>query len=409
MSVYVSSEFIFMYNRSYSFRPKRQFPGGYSRARRPFGSQPLAIQPNKYVQKAEVVVQEEVFVPKNSFSDFALEPRILANLTAKGYKNPTPIQDEALGAVLEGKDVVAIANTGTGKTAAFLLPIITKIMKNPNERALVLVPTRELAVQVDEEFRSFAKNMPIRSLITIGGAGISKQIYELRRNPGIVIATPGRIKDLINRNAINLSLFRTVVLDEVDRMVDIGFLPDVRYIVGKLAFPRQSLFFSATTNPEIDSILRSFTKDPVRISVRKTETAKTIDQDVIRVPNMREKIWKLCDLAKDKNHSKILVFVRTKRGADQVTRDLDKEGFFVGSIHGNKSQYQRTRAITDFKQGRIRVLVATDIAARGIDIPDISLVVNYDEPATYADYVHRIGRTGRAGKAGKALTFVMGR
>ncbi len=397
-----------MYNRSHSFRrgPARR---GFGHARRPFGAKAAPLAPQKYVQKAEEVAPEAPFIPVHSFADFNLGTQILKNLEVKGYKQPTPIQDQVILPIIEGKDVVAIANTGTGKTAAFLLPVIQKMIGNPHLKALVLVPTRELAVQVEEECYAFAKNMNIKSMIAIGGAGISKQIYDLRRNPQFLIATPGRLKDLIQRNAVNLSQFKIVILDEVDRMVDVGFLPDVRFIVGKLAQPRQSLFFSATVTPEIESIINSFAKDAVKISVRKTETAKTVDQDIVKVKSLKEKLWKLYELARDKEHSKMLVFVRTKHGADQISRELDREGFFVSAIHGNKSQYQRTRAISDFKQGRVRVLVATDIAARGIDIPDISLVVNFDEPATYADYVHRIGRTGRAGKKGRALTFIVSR
>lgn len=380
--------------------------GGFARKSR-FSDE--RIDSTRYVKKAVAPKAEEVYAPTHTFADFDIDRRIKENLLAHGYTIPTPIQDQAIKPILEGRDVVAIANTGTGKTATFLLPTLTKIHATRGERALILVPTRELAQQVADELRMFSRNMPVHSLIAIGGMSISQQISLLRRNPQFLIATPGRLKDLIQRNAISLSQFRTVILDEVDRMVDIGFLPDVRFIVDKLAKPRQSLFFSATATPEIHSIIASFATDPVTISVKKTETASSVEQDVVKIERGKEKVWKLFDLARDKAHAKMLVFVRTKRGADQLSRELYDEGFFVSSIHGNKSQGQRTRAIADFKNGRIRILVATDVAARGIDIPDVSLVVNYDEPATYSDYVHRIGRTGRAGKAGKALTFVIGR
>lgn len=376
-------------------------------ARRGFSGENIAH--TRYVKKAAPIAEQPEFTPKHTFNDFGFPEIIARGIEAKGYTKPTPIQDEAMGPIMEGRDVVAIANTGTGKTATFLLPILSKMFTDRRQKALVLIPTRELAVQVDDELRAFSRNMQIRSVLTMGGASITQQMHLLRKNPQFVIATPGRLKDLINRRAINLADFHTVVLDEVDRMVDIGFLPDVRMIVSHLAEERQSLFFSATVTPEIDSVIRTFAKDPVKISVRTQETAATIDQDVVKVEHGKEKLWKLFDIARDRAHNKILVFVRTKRGADQLSNDLYDEGFHVAAIHGDRSQGQRTRALADFKMGKIRMLVATDVAARGIDIPDVSLVINYDEPGTYADYVHRIGRTGRAGKAGKALTFVVGR
>lgn len=379
--------------------------GGYAK-RKP--SHSASIDPRAYVMKAAPVTEAEVFTPKHSFADFKLDHKILTNITKSGYTNPTPIQDEAIEPILEGSDVVAIANTGTGKTATFLLPTLTKIMRDRRERALVMVPTRELAIQVREELEKFAQGTGIRSLLVMGGSNIVSQMKGLKSNPSFVIATPGRLKDLINRNAINLSSFRTVVLDEVDRMVDIGFLPDVRFIVGKLASPRQSLFFSATMTNDIRSVLQTFTQNPVNISVKKTETALTVDQDIVRVERGKEKLWKLVELAEVREYLKILVFVRTKRGADQLAKELTYERFRVAAIHGNKAQGARNRALSDFKTSKVQLLVATDVAARGIDIPNVNLVVNYDEPATYEDYVHRIGRTGRAGKTGKALTFVVG-
>ena len=399
-----------------SFRSQRNprygsrggFGGGGFKRNRPAHS--AQIDPRAYVLKAapQTEVKEE-FIPKHQFSDFPMSPRLLQNVTAHGYKTPTPIQDEAMSSVFEGKDVVAIANTGTGKTAAFLLPIIEKLLNKHDEKALIMVPTRELAMQVEDELFAFTRGINVRSLLAIGGTNIMRQIHGLKTNPRIVIATPGRLKDLIERNLINLSQFRTVVLDEVDRMVDIGFLPDVRFIVSKLATPRQSLFFSATITPEIRSVLQTFAPSPVNISVKKTETQLLVDQDVVRVDSGKDKLWKLVEIAENRDYTKILVFVRTKRGADQLAKELDYERFRVAAIHGNKAQGARTRALADFKQSRVQILVATDVAARGIDIPDVNLVVNFDEPSTYEDYVHRIGRTGRAGKTGKALTFLVGR
>lgn len=367
------------------------------------------IDSRSYVRKAAPVQDEVPYEPSNQFSDFPIHETLLRNIEKHGYKNPTPIQDAAIKPICEGRDVVAIANTGTGKTATFLLPIVTKILKDNRERALILVPTRELAVQVQDELHLFAANTNIRSLIVIGGSNIVSQIRALRSNPAIVIATPGRLKDLINRNSINLNYFRTVVLDEVDRMVDIGFLPDVRFIVGKLAVPRQSLFFSATIDPSVRTVLQTFAKNPENISVKKTETVSTVDQDVVMLDSGRDKLSKLIEISENRDYTKILVFVRTKRGADQLAKELNYERFRVAAIHGNKAQGARTRALQDFKNSRVQLLIATDVAARGIDIPNVNLVINYDEPQTYEDYVHRIGRTGRAGNTGKALTFVVGR
>ncbi len=395
-------------NRNSRFSPRGNFGGGFNRSRRPAHS--AQIDPRAYVLKAPLQTEvKEEYVPKHQFSDFPLSDRLLQNVLAHGYKTPTPIQDEAMLHVCEGQDVVAIANTGTGKTAAFLLPIIEKITQKHDEFALIMVPTRELAIQVEDELFAFTKGINVRSLLAIGGTNIMRQIHGLRTNPRVVIATPGRLKDLIERNLINLSKFRTVVLDEVDRMVDIGFLPDVRFIVGKLATPRQSLFFSATITPEIRSVLQTFAPNPINISVKKTETTLLVDQDVVKVDTGKDKLWKLVEIAENRDYTKILVFVRTKRGADQLAKELNYERFRVAAIHGNKAQGARTRALDDFKSSRVQILVATDVAARGIDIPNVNLVINYDEPGTYEDYVHRIGRTGRAGKTGKALTFLVGR
>lgn len=343
---------------------------------------------------------------KHDFTDFPIDPRLKQNILTHGYHRPTPIQDQAIPHILQGRDVIGIANTGTGKTAAFLVPLINKIIGNRIEKVLIVVPTRELAVQIEDELKAFARGIPIHSLLCIGGSSINRQIFGLRQNPNFVIGTPGRLKDLIARRMLNLSNFQNIVLDEVDRMVDIGFIQDIKYIISLLPHMRQSLFFSATVSLQVNSIIQSFLQNPITISVNAQEAAQQIHQDIIRVKGNNEKIEKLHSMLRQDEFTKVLIFGRTKWGVERLSKSLQQTGFSAGSIHGNKSQNQRLRVLTQFKQNQLQVLVATDIAARGLDIEDVSHVINFDEPSTYNDYIHRIGRTGRAQKLGKALTFV---
>lgn len=384
--------------------------GGYSRGRRGnfhSFSRAQPIQSSRYINKAVEKSAEAEYVPVNRFEDFNIDPILKKNILNHGYNIPTPIQDQAINPVLAGKDVVGIANTGTGKTAAFLIPLIDKVLKNAAEKILIIVPTRELAMQISDELRAFSVTMSIPSAICIGGVSMSGQISHLRRSPSIIIGTPGRLKDLIMRRVLILDKFGTIVLDEVDRMVDIGFIKDIKYIVSLLPKVRQSLFFSATVSSEVNGIIRSFVTNPVTVSVKVKETAEGIDQDIIRVGSKNEKLLKLQSMLKQEEFKKVLIFGRTKWDVERLSKSLQQSGIAAGSIHGNKSQNQRIRALLQFKQNQLRVLVATDIAARGLDIEDVSHVINFDEPDTYNDYVHRIGRTGRANKQGKALTFVV--
>ncbi len=360
---------------------------------------------SKFINKAVITEEVTTFIPDHKFSDFPLENLLKTNIISKGYENPTPIQDRAIPHILRGEDMVGIANTGTGKTAAFLIPLINKILKNPREKVLVIVPTRELAFQIDEELRAFAKNSGLYSVVLIGGAGMRQQIMELRHNPHFVIGTPGRLKDHIDSKNLNLIGFNTVVLDEADRMLDMGFINDMRYMMEKMPKERHTLFFSATLSSEIEKLIHEFLNTPARISVKTQDTAKNIDQDVIRIKN-KTKFEVLLELLLTEDFNKVLVFSRTKHGAEKLAHELKKSGVKAESIHGDKNQSARLRALNDFKSDRVKVLVATDVAARGLDISDISHVINYDLPATYEDYIHRIGRTGRALKKGKALTFI---
>lgn len=358
---------------------------------------------NKTVVSAEPVKE---YVPQNLFADFALDESLKKNVARKGYTKPTPIQDQSIPLILEGKDLVGIANTGTGKTAAFLLPLLHKVLKNRSEKVLILAPTRELAQQIKEEFIMFASGLGLTAALCIGGANIMTQIKDLRRNVNFIIGTPGRIKDLIQRRVLNLSICHNVVLDEADRMLDMGFIPDIRLIFSNIPQVRQTLFFSATLPREVEGMINDFLKNPERISVKVRDTAATIHQDVIRIEGGRQRVDVLEDLLVQKEFQKVLVFGRTKHGVEKLSKYLNSKGFKAASIHGNKTQNRRQAALNDFKANRVQVLIATDVAARGLDIADVSHVINYDLPATYDDYIHRIGRTGRADKAGIALTFV---
>lgn len=382
--------------------------GGFNQSRgggRGLHESKLRGQVDIFIKKAKETKFSET-APLTTFAAFNLQNPLKINIEKKGYLNPTPIQQQAIPAILEGRDLVGTANTGTGKTAAFLIPIINKIFTDRNEAALIITPTRELAVQINEEFRAFAWDLKIYSALVIGGSNMGRQLSDLRRNPNIVIGTPGRLKDLIQRNHLRLNDFSIFVLDEVDLMVDIGFVNDVKYFMGLLPQIRQSLFFSATISPKVREILSNFVKNPVTVSVKSQDTAENVDQDVVRVTNKDKKLDQLHDLLIKQEFEKVLIFGKTKHGIEKLNKELNFRGFKAGAIHGNKRQSQRQRVLQSFKRDEINILLATDVASRGLDIPDVSHVINYDLPQTYDDYVHRIGRTGRAGKTGIALTFV---
>lgn len=362
------------------------------------------VDVSKYIKKASF--QEEVaYESLHSFQDFEIEDILKQNISNKGYVHPTPIQDKAIPLILEGKDVIGIANTGTGKTAAFLIPLINKVYKNPSEKVLIIAPTRELAVQIDKEFSVFAKHTSFYSTVCIGGANMNRQIRSLKGSSHFVIGTPGRLMDLEKQGKIRFSEYSTIVLDEVDRMLDMGFIKDIRTIITKLSRTRHSLFFSATIPQTIKPLMEQFLTNPVTVSVSTASTSENVNQDIIRSEG-RAKIDVLHDLLISEEFEKVLIFGRTKWGIEKLTRALEDRGFKVASIHGNKKQAQRQRALEQFRNNKIHILLATDIASRGIDIPDITHVINYDLPEKYEDYIHRIGRTGRASKVGTALTFV---
>ncbi len=363
------------------------------------------IDPIKFVKRATGAETED-YVPKHTFADFDVHEQIHKNLSAKGYEIPSPIQDQAIPFALEGRDVIGLADTGTGKTAAFAIPLIDKLLKDPNSKALIVAPTRELAQQIEDECRSIGKSTGLFAVLLIGGTPMGPQLRDLRTNPRVVIGTPGRIKDHLERGTLQLSKFNTVVLDEVDRMLDMGFINDMQFILDSLSPERQSFFFSATLNPSVKTLIQKFSKNAETVAVKQGDTSENVHQDVVQYRSGIDKMDKLHDILVRDDVSKIIIFEETQRSVEKLSNELLSRGFAADAIHGGKNQSQRQRALNRFKKDDIKVLVATDVAARGIDVKDISHVINFSLPQTYEDYTHRIGRAGRAGKIGYALTFV---
>jgi len=391
-------------------------PGGYkggfgrsshNRPQRSKGNRKAYIHPSKFVNLTPSVAKADVYVPTHKFNDFALADVVKKNLEKTGFVAPSAIQDQAIPLVLEGHDVIGLANTGTGKTAAFLLPILSHLVANPERGSvLIMAPTRELAQQINDEARRFSADMRIYTTVVVGGTNIDRQIRELKRGPHIIIGTPGRLKDLLNRRALNLDNIRHFVLDEADRMLDMGFINDIREVAALLPTDRQTLCFSATITPTIQGLIHDFMKAPETVSVRTGETSDHVIQDIIEADDKLHKHEILKGMLTQDEFEKVLVFGETKFGVQRLADSLSKEGVPSEAIHGNKSQSQRQRALNAFKSNKVKVLIATDVAARGLDIPNVSHVINFDTPATYEDYVHRIGRTGRGGAHGAAFTFI---
>ncbi|MBL8158957.1 DEAD/DEAH box helicase [Candidatus Saccharibacteria bacterium] len=397
--------------RAASFQNGRSSAFGGRRAGSGFGGgrkKNLAKQqldPARFVKAAQHV-EVAAYEPTHTFNDFVINDLLKRNIAAKGFTAPSPIQDQAIPHALEGKDVLGIANTGTGKTAAFAIPLLNAIMADKSRRALIMAPTRELAAQIEEELRAFARGSGLFGALVIGGTAMGKQIRELRGNPNVIIGTPGRLKDHVQQGTIDLSIYNIVVLDEVDRMVDMGFINDIRFLLGETAEEKQSLFFSATMDPKVESLISTFMPGHVTVSVKTGHTSDNVDQDVIHYGADDEKLDKLHDVLIDENVVKTLIFHETKYGAERLSKALNQRGFKTEAIHGGKSQGQRQRALDAFKDNKVDTLVATDVAARGIDVSDITHVINYSIPNNYDDYTHRVGRAGRAGRKGYALTFV---
>jgi ATP-dependent RNA helicase RhlE len=346
-----------------------------------------------------------------SFASLGLSEELVRAVTERGYTQPTPIQAQAIPVILKGGDLMGGAQTGTGKTAGFTLPMLQRLMEKPVTgkhyiRALVLTPTRELAAQVEESVRLYGKHLPLKSMMMFGGVNINPQIKQLHGRVDILVATPGRLLDHVQQKTVDLSHVEILVLDEADRMLDMGFIRDIKKVLALLPKQRQNLLFSATFSDEIKLLAEGLLHNPALIEVaRRNQTAELIEQRVYPVDRERKRAL-LTQLIKDNNWFQVLVFTRTKHGANRLAEQLDKDGIPAMAIHGNKSQAARTRALAEFKSGKLQVLVATDIAARGIDISELPHVVNYELPNVPEDYVHRIGRTGRAGSEGEASSLV---
>ena len=370
------------------------------------GSKLSSFDVSKFINLNPVAKEPEVaYEAKHTFGDFGLNEQLVDTIASMGLHTPSPIQDQIIPLILKGNDVIGLAQTGTGKTAAFLIPTIQKTLKQNSRQTLILTPTRELAIQVEQELRRLTPKMHLYSTVCVGGMNIHPQISSLRRKNHFIIGTPGRVQDLIDRGRIKPAGFTTIILDEADRMLDMGFIHDIKKILKDVPEDRETLFFSATMSKTIEGLVHEFLRDPVTISVRKKDITNSITQDVVRY-GAHSKFNTLADLLKGKDFPRVIIFGAMKHSVEKLSQELVRNGIKADAIHGNKSHGQRQRALKRFKDGQVQVLVATDVAARGIHVDNVSHVINYDLPNTYEDYVHRIGRTGRGDKQGKALTFV---
>ncbi len=402
----------------------RPFRGGSTRGRRPHGGssagrsfshRPAAggrrgrvmptFDPSQFINTNPVDTVEEAYVPTHTFGTFGLNPRLNKAISAMGIDIPSPIQDQTIPLILEGRDVIGLAQTGTGKTAAFLVPLIHKTLEEYRRMTIILTPTRELALQIEQELRKLTPDFKLYFTTCVGGTSIVPQIRGLKKKNHFVIGTPGRIMDLMDRGVLDISRVTTVVLDEADRMLDMGFIHDMRKILENTPKDRETLFFSATMNKAVEGLTSEFLNDPVTVSVKKKDVTNSIVQDVVRY-SVHHKYETLVELLKGDSFKRVIIFGSMKHSVEKLAIELSRDGISSESIHGNKSHGQRQRALSRFKSGQVRILVATDVAARGIHVDNVSHVINYDLPNTFEDYVHRIGRTGRGRERGMALTFV---
>jgi len=389
------------YKKYSSTNKRKQHSRGNSRRKK------STLDPQLLVKKAVISEQKE-FVSKREYCSMPIHQKLRDALAIKGYVKPTEIQDKTLEALLDKRDLLGIAQTGTGKTGAFLIPIINQLIENKsNPFAIVVVPTRELAIQVQEEFKSMTKGLKLFSACFIGGTNINKDLQALRRNSHVIIGTPGRILDLVNRKALDLRKLNTLILDEFDRMLDMGFVHDVKKIIHGMQNRKHTLLFSATLNDKQKNLIKDILNNPVTVKISNgSTTGDNINQDIIKISQEDDKFKILLEMLNRSSFKKILVFEETKHRVNRLCAKLNKAGIKSDQIQGNKSQNARQKALGKFKRGEIKVLVATDVAARGIDISDITQVINYQVPESFDSYIHRIGRTGRAGKTGEAYTFV---
>ena len=388
-----------------SARP-RSGGGGGGRSQGGRGRKMPSFDPSKFINTNPVATVVEEYVPKHKFGDFGFDGKLVHTLNTAGLNIPSPIQDQIMPEIMAGRDVVGIAETGTGKTAAFLLPLIQKTSKEYRRQTLIMTPTRELAIQIEQELRKLSAGFKMYSTVCVGGTGIYPQIQNLRRQNHFIIGTPGRLLDLIERGNLKTNSITTVVLDEADRMLDMGFIEPIKEILMGTPKDRETLFFSATMDERTKKLVGDFLKNPVMISVKKKDVTDSIRQDVVRHGH-HDKFTTLTTLLTSPGFTRVIIFGSMKHSVEKLSEELNHHGISAESLHGNKNHSQRQRALTNFKSGRSKILVATDVAARGIHVDNVSHVINYDLPNTFEDYVHRIGRTGRGSSKGEALTFVL--
>lgn len=363
------------------------------------------FNPSKFINTNPVDETVVAYEAKHKFSDFGFDGKLVHNLHTMGLVTPSHIQDQIIPEIMAGRDVVGIAETGTGKTAAFLLPLIHKTLKEYRRQTLILTPTRELAIQIEQELKRLSAGFKIFSTVCVGGASIAPQIRQLRRQNHFIIGTPGRIMDLMERRHFRTDAISTIILDEADRMLDMGFINPIREILGTLRKEHEGLFFSATMDDKTKGLVGEFLNDPVLVSVKKRDVTNSIKQDVVRYEH-HNKFDTLVSLLQKDLYKRVIIFGAMKHSVEKLAEELKTKGITAESLHGNKNHSQRQRALSNFKSGHARVLVATDVAARGIHVDNVSHVINYDLPNTFEDYVHRIGRTGRGDKRGEAITFI---
>lgn len=391
-------------NRHSSVNPKKKISSGP----RPVQKKKESTLDAKLLVKKAQPSGQAGFRSETPFTKLNLQPTLLKNLKGKGYESMTNIQEQSIFPLMDGKDLLGISNTGSGKTGAFLIPIIEHAKADQNNfTALIVTPTRELALQIEEEFKSLSKGMNLYSASFIGGTNINSDFKSLNRKLHVIVGTPGRLLDLYDRKLLKLNQVNTLVLDEFDRMLDMGFVHDVKKLVNSMTKRSQTMLFSATLEPSQKALIDGLLNDPVVVKINTGgTTSENVDQETIRVPEGKDKFEILASLFQDKTMDRVIIFTETKRLADRLSKKLNETGIKSGLIHGNKSQNFRNKTIEEFKNGTTRVLVATDVAARGIDVADVTHVINYQLPMSMDSYIHRIGRTGRAGKTGRAITFV---
>ena len=391
-------------------REQKDFRKTRSLYRKPSGkvnSRLSTINPLAFVKKA-TANNEKSYIASRNIKSLPVHNSIIRNLLDKGYQNPTEIQDKTLEAILAGRNLIGLAQTGTGKTGAFLIPIINNLLDSKAAfQVLIVAPTRELAIQTEREFQLIAKGLNLTSISLIGGTSVNNDLRKLRRPCHFVIGTPGRLTDMVRQGALNLNKFTTIVLDEFDRLLDMGFSRDINQLIDGMSNRQQTILFSATEDKSQKQLLNKLLDNPVEVHALKgNSNPGTIDQDIVSVNNGENKMDLLLSMLRDNTFEKVLVFAETKRWVSRICRDLRRAGIKADEIHGNKSQNYRINALDSFKNMKIQVLVATDVAARGLDIAQVSHVINYQQPRNMDSYIHRIGRTGRAGRSGRAITFV---